>query len=306
MATAILSASPGHPVLMQLCDAVEAFLLSRRAAGCTERTLQLYGEVLGPFVAAVGPDLSGWTPTTVQAYLGHLRIRLRPTTVSLHASKLRAFFRWCVEFGLLQADPIRGLRIKVPKKLPRVPDKSMVTKLLLACRDTFEEVRNRAAVSLMADGGARNSEVRHLGVSDVDLASGTLVNQGKGQQDGFGFFGERTAEYLRDWLALRPGGRPDDPLFVDRKGRPLTRRNLLKILHTLSKRAGLPWRVSPHDLRRFAATQLLLQTGDVHLVQRVLRHGSISTTLVYLGLSVADVQAKFRLASPIDNLGEER
>ena len=81
-----------------LVGAVGAFLLSRSVGGCTSRTVQLYCEVLTPFVHVVSQDapssieyqLSGCTTLAVQAYLSRLRERVNPTTAHLHFSKLRA------------------------------------------------------------------------------------------------------------------------------------------------------------------------------------------------------------------------
>lgn len=91
-------------------------------------------------------------------------------------------------------------------------------------------------------------------------------------------------------------------LFVDRTGRSLTRSHGLHILHRLSVRAGLPRKVGPHALRHYAATSILRQTGDLELVRQVLRHESLAMALRYAHLTKPDVSAKFRRASPLDNL----
>lgn len=308
--------SPTHPPVpfpnrmplvrtpLGLTDAVEAFVLSRVAAGCSKRTTELYSEVLNRFANEIGPTVSECTTVAVQSYIGKLRTRVASTTVQLHTCKIRAFLRWLVEMQQISADPLRGFRLRVSQPLRRVPDDDMVARLLLACPPTFEGRRNRALVSLLADAGLRISEALSLRTSDVDFGSGTIfVCEGKGQKGGIGFFGRHTGEYLQAWLASRTALRPEDHLFCDRRGRPLSRRQALKILHTLSDRAHLAWKISPHQLRRFAATALLRRTGDLELTRRVMRHATLSTTLLYASLSLADVQKKFRNASPIDNLG---
>ncbi|HEX9245135.1 MAG TPA: phage integrase N-terminal SAM-like domain-containing protein, partial [bacterium] len=129
-------------------DVLEAFLLSKSVSGCTSRTVQLYREVLHPFLAAAEPHLSTWTTAMVQKYLTTLRARVNGTTVHLHFSKLRAFFQWCVEAGVLPTSPMRGLAVRAPKILPRVPEDEAVRRLLLACPDNFEGRRNKGLVSL--------------------------------------------------------------------------------------------------------------------------------------------------------------
>jgi integrase len=173
-----------------LSEAVQAFLLSRQVGGFTSRTVHLYREVLGPFQKAMGADQSDCDPLAVQKYLTALRSRVNGTTTHLHFSKLRAFFGWCIEAGLLREHPLRGLTMKAPKTLPRVPEDETIRKLLLACPETYEGRRNRALIALLADSGLRISEALRLRIEDVNFAGRTVsVRAGKGQKDGVGFFG---------------------------------------------------------------------------------------------------------------------
>jgi len=289
--------------VLTLPDAVEAFLLSRSVGGCTGRTVHLYREVLRPFEAALGLDIAGCTPLAVQGYMSALRGRVAAVTAHLHFSKLRAFFAWCVEAGVLSESPLRGVTMKTPKQLPRVPEDETIRRLLLACPDTFEGRRNRALVELLADSGLRISEALRLRIEDVRFGERTLnVRAGKGQKDGMGFFGAETAQVLRAWLSLRKDAALEDFLFCDQQGRALTRSHGTHILHRLSIRAGLPRKVGPHALRHYAATSILKQTGDLELVRQVLRHETLAIALRYAHIAKPEISRKFRRASPLDNL----
>jgi len=286
-----------------LTEAVDAFLLSRSVGGCTSRTVGLYREVLRPFVTAAGPNLSDCTTLTVQGYLSTLRGRVAAVTAHLHYSKLRAFFAWCVEAGLLAQHPLRGFTMKAPKLLPRVPEDEAVRRLMRACDETFEGRRNRALVALLADSGLRISEALRLRIEDVRFGERTVsVRGGKGQKDGVGFFGSETAQALRTWLGTRRDAMSEDYLFTDQRGRSLSRSHGTHILHRLSVRAGLSRKVGPHQLRHYAATSILKQTGDLELVRQVLRHETLAMSLRYAHLAKPDVSRKFRRASPLDNL----
>lgn len=194
--------------------------------------------------------------------------------------------------------------MKAPKTLPRVPDDNAVRGLLAACPDTtFEGRRNRALVMLLTDSGLRISEALRLRVEDVRFGERTLsVRGGKGSKDGVGFMGAETAHTLRAWLSARRGVAPEDFLFCDRQGRSLSRTYGAHILHRLSVRAGLPRKIGPHQLRHYAATSILKQTGDLELVRQVLRHETLAMSLRYAHLAKPDVSRKFRRASPLDNL----
>ncbi|MGQ0550788.1 MAG: tyrosine-type recombinase/integrase [Armatimonadota bacterium] len=289
---------------LTLAGAIDAFLLSRTVSGCTARTCELYRTVLARFARAVADSLEACSPLAVQGYLSRLREAVRPPTAHLHFSKLRAFFRWCVESDVLSESPVRGLTMKTPKTLPRVPEDDHVRRLLLACdEEVFEGRRNRALVALLADSGLRIGEALRLRIEDLNFAARTVnVRAGKGQKDGVGFFGAEAAQHLRAWLGKRRNAHPEDYLFCDRGGRSLTRNHALHILHRLSDRAGLTRRIGPHALRHYAATSILRQTGDLELVRQVLRHESLAMALRYAHLTKPDVSAKFRRASPLDNL----
>jgi site-specific recombinase XerD len=285
-------------------DAVEAFLLSRQVMNCTAATLGYYRETLGRFLAA-NPALDGCTALALQTYLSRLRDRsIAAVTLHKHFRALRTFFRWAHEADVLRENPMRGLTMRTPKTLPRTPDDEQVRRLLQACAaDTFEGRRNRALVALLADSGLRISEALRLRIEDVNFAARTVnVRAGKGRKDGVGFFGAEAARCLRDWLGKRREAHAEDWLFADREGRSLTRRTAAKILHRLSVRAGLPRKIGPHALRHYCASTILKQTGDLELVRQVLRHESLAMALRYARLTRPDVSAKFRRASPLDNL----
>ena len=300
----VVHTGPGRGALTRLTDAVEAFLISRNVSGCTSRTVALYRTTLTPLVTALGDSLPGCTALALQRYLTGLRTRVNPTTSHLYFSKLRAFFRWGVEADVLPEDPLRGVSMMVPKTLPRVPEDEHVRRLLLACDpEAFEGRRNRALVALLADSGLRISEALRLRIEDMNFSNrGLSVRAGKGQKDGVGFFGAEAAAHLRTWFARRRDAQPEDFLFCNRQGRALTRNHALHILHRLSVKAGLPRKVGPHALRHYAATSMLRQTGDLELVRQVLRHESLAMALRYAHLTKPDVSAKFRRASPLDNL----
>ncbi len=183
---------------------MEAFLLSRRVANCSRHTIAVYERNLGQFAQTVGTDLAACTSLDVQRYLSGLSQRLKPISTHQHFRTLRTFFTWCVETGVLQAHPMRGLSMQLPKTLPIVPEDEHVRRLLQVCSDTFEGRRNRALIALLADSALRISEALRLRIEDVNFATRTvMVRGGKGAKDGVGFFGSEAAQHLRAWLVKR-------------------------------------------------------------------------------------------------------
>lgn len=222
---------------------------------------------------------------------------MQPVTAHGHFRTLKVFFGWCVETDVLDETPMRGISMKLPRTLPRVPEDEMVRKLLAACPDTFAGRRNRALVALLADSGLRISEALRLRAENVRFGERTLtVRGGKGQKDGTGFFGAETAALVRSWLQIRQDANPEDYLFTDKQGRPLSRSTACHLLHRLSVRAGLPRKIGPHALRHYAATSILKQTGDLELVRHVLRHETLGMALKYAHIAKPEISRKFCIA----------
>jgi site-specific recombinase XerD len=290
-----------------LGDAIAAFLRSREVSGCTAATLRTYAACLKRFswhcLAHGIQSLAALTPEVIEGYLADLRARMQPVSVHQRVRTLRTFCRWCVRTGRLERDPMAGMVMRAPKTLPRVPSDDEVRALLAACDASFEGRRNRALIALLADSGLRKEEARRLRIGDVDQATRLIqVRAGKGQRDGVAFVGEATASLLRVWLAVHPDPRPQAFLFVSRAGDQLGPWAIVRILHRLSRRAGLDRPLGPHALRHYAATAVWRRSGDLELVRRVLRHQTLTMALRYVAVTQADLAMKFAAASPMDHL----
>jgi Phage integrase, N-terminal SAM-like domain len=122
-----ISQLSGCPVGLQLQDAVEAFLLSRRVANCSAATIRIYEANLSRFARAAGPTnpLVNVGPLAIQHYLVNLRETMRPISADQHDRNLRIFFRSTIDASLLANDPCaasrgRGSRWHSPISPPRM------------------------------------------------------------------------------------------------------------------------------------------------------------------------------------------
>jgi site-specific recombinase XerD len=277
-------------------------LLTKRVAGCTERTLDTYAWWLRRLPAEV-PEV---TPLSIRSFFARLQERgLSPARQHQAYRTFKTFFRWCVDTEVLPENPLRGFSMRTPKTLPEVPTEDELRAVLAACPDTPEGVRNRALILVMADAGLRASEALHLLVEDWRPADrGLFVRAGKGRKDRVALIEPTTTRALKAWLARHPRPAPESFLFVDRGGRPLKPRHLIQVLHRLSAKAGLPAhrRLHPHALRHFAATSWLRAGMGLDEVRRLLGHESLTTTLHYSSLVGADLQAAHRRAGAIERL----
>jgi integrase/recombinase XerD len=104
--------------------------------------------------------------------------------------------------------------------------------------------------------------------------------------------------YLRGGRPLLVAGRPEGRLFVNRRGAPLTRQGLYKIVQGHARRAGLERRMSPHTLRHTFATHLLAGGCDLRSLQEMLGHADLATTQLYTQLSSERLKDAYFSAHP--------
>lgn len=213
---------------------------------------------------------------------------LAASSIGRHLASLSTFFRFLVYDGRLEENLAELLVAPtVWDRLPTVLSPTSVEKLLaVPDGQTPMGRRDRAALETLYATGCRASEVVGLRPRDLDLAGGTVRCVGKGDKQRIVPLGRRAREALQAYLerdrpALirkQPG---TDTVFVSRRGTPLSRAGLWRIVTTSARAAGLTGKVSPHTLRHSFATHLLAGGADLRVVQELLGHASIATTQIY-------------------------
>jgi len=212
---------------------------------------------------------------------------LGPRSVARALNAVRMFYRYMVAEKMVAADPTAAVRApRMWKTLPRFLTLDEVDRLLaapdasspLGCRDA-------AMLELLYATGLRVSELVSLRLRDANLDAGILSCMGKGSKERLVPLSRAAVVRLRAWLATgRPGlvrGRPPTALFVNSRGRAMTRQGFWKILKAHGRTIGLRGRLSPHVLRHSFATHLLERGADLRSVQVMLGHADISTTQIY-------------------------
>ena len=233
------------------------------------------------------------------AYVGTSGLSRR--TAARRASALRRYFGWLHRSGAIGTDPSRGL--SAPKgegRLPTVVRRADLERLLEppAGDDDVTVVRDQAVVELLYGSGLRVGELCGLGPSDVDLPRRQLAAWGKGSKQRQVPMSEPSVDAVEAWLAYgRPGmatdASPVDALFLNKRGKRLTPRDVRRIL---DRRAASP--THPHALRHTYATHLLDGGADLRAVQELLGHGDLSTTQLYTHVSKERLRAVHQSSHP--------
>lgn len=218
------------------------------------------------------------------------RQKLESRTVARHLVTLRNFFRFAQAQELIAEDPSLHLESpKIRRSLPGYLRLEEVEKLLARPDEkTPLGLRDRAMLEVLYSTGLRVSELISLRVMDVDRATGCIRCVGKGDKERIVPIGKKALalveRYLRDARPKLVGKKqqPQAPtLFINRRGGPLSRVGVWKILSAYGREAGLRVALTPHMLRHSFATHLLERGADLRSVQLMLGHSDISTTQIY-------------------------
>lgn len=228
------------------------------------------------------------TSRLLREYVYHLKdLGLSPSSIRRNVSAVRTWFRFLTGDGIVLRDP--SDRLETPKRWRSLPEVLTVeeVKALLASPTLDDTLvfRDRALLELAYGAGLRVSEWISLGVRDVMLEDGLLRVFGKGSKERLVPIGRSAigavAVYLRELRPKLERGEGKGVLFLNARGRPLTRMGAWKILRGHVDRAGITKHVSPHTLRHSFATHLLEGGADLRAVQEMLGHVDIATTQIY-------------------------
>lgn len=191
----------------------------------------------------------------------------------------RRLFRWALQAGITERYPMTLPFPKLPDEPPKAISDEDLRRLLQAAR---RKPRDYALVLFLADTGVRLSGLLGLTWDRLDLDAGRALVTEKGKSR-FVFFGEATAQALREWKRLAPEGEPR--VF------PLAADGVYALLHRLARKAGVRGPYNPHSFRHALARRLLLNGGNLAQVSHILGHSTVQVTVqFYARFSIHELQ----------------
>lgn len=226
-------------------------------------------------------------------------------SLARNISSLRSFFGFLITDEYTQKDPAALLESpRFGQKLPTVLSVPEVEAILDA-NDTSTPLglRNRAMIELLYASGLRVSELITLELSRVYFDEGFLRILGKGRKERLVPTGQPALDWMKLYLRevrleqkIQIGN--DDIVFLNRRGKGLSRVMIFHIVKDLCKKAGIKKKVSPHTFRHSFATHLIEGGADLRAVQEMLGHESITTTELYLHLDREYLREVFTMHHP--------
>jgi integrase/recombinase XerD len=213
------------------------------------------------------------------------------TSQSRIISGVRSFYKYCLLEDIVKTDPTTLL--EAPKLKRALPDvlsfqeiENIISQIDLS---TAEGTRNKAILETLYSCGLRVSEAVNLKLSQLYLDVGFVRVIGKGNKERLVPIGSSAAKYINIYRSTVRVHQPavkgeEDIVFLNRRGKRLTRVMIFLIIKDLVKKAGIQKTISPHTFRHSFATHLVEGGADLRAVQEMLGHESITTTEIYTHL----------------------
>lgn len=262
----------------------------------SEKTVIAYQKDLLEFYAFIQSsgevDIKALTYQDLRLFVAHLNERqLARTTVARKLSSLRSFFKYGLEQGWVESNPMELVNYSVKKQ--RLPDffyEDEMEQIFEAIRDSKSPMQamDSAIVELLYATGMRVSELCDLELSQIDFNLSMARVIGKGEKERIVPIGDVAMKSLNHYIeTLRPelvakAKEADRQLvFLSKSGKPFSSTLVRKELNAIVEEAGLKLSIHPHKLRHTFATHLLNNGADMRSVQELLGHQDLSSTQIY-------------------------
>jgi integrase/recombinase XerD len=245
--------------------------------------LQLEGQLKNPSDLKL-PDLQKFVQWVAE-------LGMTSTSQARIISGIRTFYKYCLLEDISTVDPTTLLEApKLKRTLPDVLSFDEIENIISQIDvSTAEGTRNKAILETMYSCGLRVSELVNLKLSQLYLDVGFVRVIGKGNKERLVPIGSSAIKYINIYRStirvhqpIQPG--EEDILFLNRRGKRLTRVMIFLIIKDLVKKAEIKKNISPHTFRHSFATHLVEGGADLRAVQEMLGHESITTTEIYTHL----------------------
>ena len=230
----------------------------------------------------------------IQKFIYTIAKEISPRSQARIISGLRSYFDYLIFENYRESNPTDLIETpKIGVKLPDTLSEQEINSLISAIDlSKAEGERNRAMLETMYSCGLRVSELIHLKISDLFFDEGFIKIVGKGNKERFVPIHFSAQKYIilymneiRTQLTIKKGF--EDTLFLNRRGKSLSRQMIFMILKALAIKINLNKKISPHTFRHSFATHLLKNGADLRAIQQMLGHESITTTEVYVHLDTS-------------------
>ena len=229
------------------------------------------------------------SPDIIKEFIYSISNSINPTSQSRIISGLRSFFEYLIFEKYIKTNPLS--LIESPRISRKLPDTLTIKEIDLLISNinisTNEGERNIALIETLYGCGLRVSELISLKISDLFFSEGFIKVTGKGNKQRLVPISDLNKTVIKSYLdnsrkKLKIEEKSKDILFLNRRGKKLSRAMIFTIIKRLAKLSNIKKNISPHTFRHSFATHLLKNGADLKTIQQLLGHQSITTTEIYM------------------------
>lgn len=268
---------------------INTYIASMRLEGRSEKTLKQYYDALTKLLDEIPKSIKDIRTNDIRYHLAHYQTthNVSNATVNNKRKFLSAFFVWATREEIVDKNPMLKINSIKEKYVTKKPFSDIE---LAKIRDALEDNREKALVEFLLSTGCRVSEVAGLKVGNIDFRTGECVVLGKGNKERTVYLNNKSMYYLERYI----GGfvDADRPLFMNARGRGMTKQNIEELMRIIGKRAGVS-KVHPHRFRRTMATNAMKRGMPVQYIQVILGHSKLDTTMIYCIYDKEVVKAEY-------------
>ena len=250
-------------------------------------------------------DPAAITANDVSDFAASLAGYLSASSAARTVISVRGLHKFAVAEGWIPVNVTTDVRPpNISRRLPKALAYESITAIIEAASQSAYPLRDTAVIECLYGTGMRISELVGLDIDDFDSTNNSVVVTGKGNKSRMIPVGsyalDAVARYIheeRAELVLKAKGTLSHKLFLNTRGKPLSRQSAWEIVSQAAEIAGVKG-VTPHSFRHSYATHLLERGADVRSVQELLGHSSVTTTQIYTMVTVDTLREVYAGAHP--------
>lgn len=271
-------------------SSIEAWILTKRLEGRSERTLTFYRDTVERLEARLGRDPMDATTAEVREFLSSFKPTCSNVTINNYRRNLNSYYNFLEDEDMIAKSPMRKIHYIKEDKTVKEPFSDEEVQRII---DNAGDARDRAIVTFLASTACRVGELVGIKTDDVDMDEREAKVYGKGGKERIVYFDARAKLALSEYLATRSDKCPY--LFVSKNGtrRQLTVGRVEDIVRQIGVRAHVD-KCHPHRFRRTVATRAIDRGMPIEQTKELLGHSQIQTTMIYAKVSRENVKASHR------------
>lgn len=274
----------------QIPSSVEIYIVSKKIAGLSDKTLYLYKIVLEDFFHTVQKEPERVSANDIRIYLYKYQKEhgISNRTLDCRRTILCSYFGWMASEEYLDKNPAINIApIKYERKHKKPMTQLELEKIRLACKTD----REHAIIEVLYSTGCRVSELEHLNISDVNFETKEIVLFGKGDKHRISYLNAKAEVALKKYISTRTDSNP--ALFVyDRKPYSRLKKSGIELIvkKMMERTTGISTHVTPHIFRHTTVSTAIERGMNIVEVSKLVGHSKIETTMEYVTTNLDSIK----------------